>query len=76
MESIIRFYNVVKQTFISVPIEKISKKVSLKIPTGNYKESPKRYRYIICAEDDDGTVMNKHCTKEEWEVFNVPIEER
>jgi hypothetical protein len=70
MEAIIRFYNIVKQEFISVSIEKILKKVSLKMPAVNNKDSHKRYRYIICAEDDDGIVMNKHCTKEEWEIFD------
>ncbi len=75
-EPIIRFYNVKKREFIDVHRDEISKKIRISISTSNKKKSPKRYRYIVCRIDDDGTIMNKHCSEQDWNTFDVPIEER
>ncbi len=69
----VKFYNINKRERIEVPESKVIKKVKYIIPSnGKFKN---KYRFSICAVDDDGTEMVKNCSEEEWSKFDVPVVE-
>ncbi len=64
----ITFYNINKREQINLPYDRVTKKIKYRIPFQG--KTDYRYRYSICAIDDDGTEMVKNCSKEEWDKFD------
>tara|TARA_R110001583_G_scaffold22172_1_gene83394 strand:+ start:140 stop:328 length:189 start_codon:yes stop_codon:yes gene_type:complete len=61
----IEFYNVRKRAKVSIPKDKVEKRILEK----ETKSGEIRFRYAFASVDEDGTKMMKFCSKDAYDSF-------